>query len=205
MNADNSIDVSDVVSIVNVILGKTAAARSMERLSAVAEATATDHLSLMAGNEGGLSLVLDNTADYIAAQFDVRLSEGQTLEQVVKGQRARGHQLATAKVADDTYRVLLYTIGDRTFSGQSGEVVSIGVAGEGDVTVENITFITAGESRKKFDDLSNQLTGIGAVLNDKGEMINDKVEWYDLQGHKLETAPTTKGVYLKNGKKVVVK
>ena len=205
MNADNSIDVSDVVSIVNVILGKTAAARSMERQSAVAETTATDHLSLMAGNEGGLSLVLDNTADYIAAQFDVRLSEGQTLEQVVKGQRARGHQLATAKVADDTYRVLLYTIGDRTFSGQSGEVVSIGVAGEGSVSVENITFITAGESRKKFDDLSNQLTGIGATLNDNGEMINDKAVWHDLQGRKLETAPTTKGVYLKNGKKVVVK
>ena len=205
MNADNSIDVSDVVSIVNVILGKTAGARSMERQSAVAETTASDHLSLMADNEGGLSLVLDNTADYIAAQFDVRLSEGQTLEQVVKGQRARGHQLATAKVADDTYRVLLYTIGDRTFSGQSGEVVNLGVAGEGDVTVENITFITAGESRKKFDDLSNQLTGIGATLNDNGEMINDKAVWHDLQGHKLETAPTSKGVYLKNGKKVVVK
>ena len=207
MNADNNIDVSDVVSIVNVILGKSAGARSMMKSSSVAvvETTATDHLSLMSGNEGGLSLVLDNTADYIAAQFDVRLSEGMTLDEVTKGQRARGHQLATAKLGEGVYRVLLYTIGDRTFSGQSGEVVSLGVAGEGSVSVENITFITAGESRKKFDDLSNQLTGIDAVLNDNGERINDKAVWHDLQGHRLETAPTTKGVYLKNGKKVVVK
>jgi hypothetical protein len=36
-------------------------------------------------------------------------------------------------------------------------------------------------------------------------LTNDKDGWYDLQGRRLEAAPTTKGVYLKNGKKVVVK
>jgi hypothetical protein len=29
--------------------------------------------------------------------------------------------------------------------------------------------------------------------------------WYDLNGRKLQAAPTKKGVYLFNGKKVVVK
>jgi hypothetical protein len=209
MNADNAIDVADVVGIVNVILGKTDGSRATVRAEVKGEAfsrtTTSDRVSLWNGENGGLSLCLDNHGEYVAAQFDVCLSDGQTLEEVTKGQRARGHQLATAKVADDTYRVLLYTIGDRTFSGQSGEVVSLGVAGEGSVSVENITFITGGENRKKFDNLSNQLTGIGAVLNTGGEVIGDAQEWYDLQGHKLEAAPTTKGVYLKNGKKVVVK
>lgn len=45
-------------------------------------------------------------------------------------------------------------------------------------------------------------TGISATLNDSGEMINDKVV-YDLQGRRV-TQPT-KGLYIVNGKKVVIK
>ena len=47
-------------------------------------------------------------------------------------------------------------------------------------------------------------TGIfSATLNDKGQMINDK--WYSLDGRKLNGKPTTKGLYINNGKKVVIK
>ena len=44
-------------------------------------------------------------------------------------------------------------------------------------------------------------------LNDKGEMINDKEAgaWYTLDGRKLDKMPTRKGLYINNGKKVVVK
>ena len=44
-------------------------------------------------------------------------------------------------------------------------------------------------------------TGIGAPLNDNGEMTNDS--WYTIDGVKLSGEPTKKGVYIKNGKKVV--
>jgi hypothetical protein len=48
-------------------------------------------------------------------------------------------------------------------------------------------------------------SGVTAVfdLNDNGEMINDN--WYDLNGRKLDEKPTKKGLYIKNGKKVVMK
>lgn len=46
-------------------------------------------------------------------------------------------------------------------------------------------------------------TGIGALLNDKEEMINDK--WYTLDGRKLSEQPTAKGIYIHNGKKVMMK
>ena len=48
-------------------------------------------------------------------------------------------------------------------------------------------------------------TGIDAVINDNGEMMNDNEGWYDLNGHKLAGKPTTKGIYVKNGRKVVIK
>jgi len=51
-------------------------------------------------------------------------------------------------------------------------------------------------------------TGIGAMLNDKGEMTNDS--WYTLDGRKLSPVPShqsslKKGLYIVNGKKVVIK
>ena len=33
----------------------------------------------------------------------------------------------------------------------------------------------------------------------------DNGDWYDLNGRKLNAKPTTKGVYIQNGKKVVIK
>ena len=47
------------------------------------------------------------------------------------------------------------------------------------------------------------VTAINATLNDKGQMTNDKVV-YDLSGRKV-AQPTKKGIYVKNGKKYVVK
>ena len=50
------------------------------------------------------------------------------------------------------------------------------------------------------DYLLDLTTGVGALLNDKGQMRNDKV-FYDLQGRQV--VPTAKGLYIVNGKKHV--
>ena len=49
------------------------------------------------------------------------------------------------------------------------------------------------------------ITGISDALhlNDDAEMMDDV--WYDLNGRRLRCRPTTKGIYVKNGKKVMVK
>ena len=49
------------------------------------------------------------------------------------------------------------------------------------------------------------LTGISDAtrLNDNDENTNDA--WYDLNGRKLDKKPVTKGLYIHNGKKVVIK
>ena len=47
-----------------------------------------------------------------------------------------------------------------------------------------------------------QATGIGATLNDHGEMINN--HWYTLDGYKLDNKPTAKGIYIHRGKKIVI-
>jgi len=51
-----------------------------------------------------------------------------------------------------------------------------------------------------FDDV----TGMSEELRVKSEEFAT-AQWYDLNGRKLQAAPTKKGVYILNGKKVVVK
>ena len=48
-------------------------------------------------------------------------------------------------------------------------------------------------------------TGEALPLNDNGQMINDKAGWYTIDGRKLSGKPAVKGIYINNGKKVVVK
>ena len=52
----------------------------------------------------------------------------------------------------------------------------------------------------------DETTGVGDAshLNDKGEMINDK-SYYTIEGVKLLGEPAQRGVYIVNGKKVLVK
>ena len=42
-------------------------------------------------------------------------------------------------------------------------------------------------------------TGISVMKADA------RADWYDLQGRRLDTRPTTKGVYINGGRKVVMK
>ena len=49
----------------------------------------------------------------------------------------------------------------------------------------------------------DEATGVNAV--DNGQLTIDNDGWYDLNGRKLEGMPTRKGVYIINGRKVVIK
>ena len=49
--------------------------------------------------------------------------------------------------------------------------------------------------------IRDETTAIGASLNDNGKMTNDS--WYTIDGVKLNGEPTKKGIYIRNGNKVV--
>ena len=52
-------------------------------------------------------------------------------------------------------------------------------------------------------DDNGQTTAIGTLDTETGEI--DFSGWYDMSGHKLSGKPTKKGIYINNGKKVVIK
>lgn len=50
---------------------------------------------------------------------------------------------------------------------------------------------------------NGETTGIGILDTVTGEFSTDG--WYDMSGHKLSGKPTKKGLYINNGKKIVIK
>ena len=55
-----------------------------------------------------------------------------------------------------------------------------------------------------FDEGSGESTGIISVDGAEGT-VNGSDMWYTLDGRKLQGKPTQRGIYINNGKKVVIK
>jgi hypothetical protein len=69
--------------------------------------------------------------------------------------------------------------------------MSISLKGmNGRIAVENVILVTA----------NSNTTGIGKMTTDKS-----MESWYTLDGRKLDSQPTKKGFFIKNGKKFVVR
>ena len=62
--------------------------------------------------------------------------------------------------------------------------------------------VNAGSAPQLSITIGDDTTGIGSV--DCDSVATDNDEWYTLDGQKLQQAPTRKGLYIKNGKKVVI-
>ena len=57
----------------------------------------------------------------------------------------------------------------------------------------------------KLVSASGEITGIGEIDTTTGEVSFDSEAWYTLDGVRLSGKPTKKGLYINNGKKVIVK
>ena len=51
---------------------------------------------------------------------------------------------------------------------------------------------------------NGEVTGIGTISTKTGEGTIDSGAWYSLDGRRIEGKPSTKGVYVNNGKKVII-
>ena len=63
----------------------------------------------------------------------------------------------------------------------------------------------AAESKTIEVTVSSNVTAIGKLDTRTGEESADGDEWYSIDGRKLNGKPDAKGLYIKNGKKVVIK
>ena len=162
-----------------------------------------EQVSLTIDPNNVISLNLENIRRYSAFQFDLTLPEGTEVTMAQLTGRKNGHQLVYNKVGDNTYRIVAISLSGNSFRDFEGALVNI-VASHTDaeaVKATNIRMITSNGVTHLFEDVEAAMpTDIAEVLT-RGDSNNDTV--YNLGGMRVERAG--KGVYIVNGKKVIIK
>ena len=168
---------------------------------------------------------MKNTAAIRGFQFDLYLPEGMTVVKSSKG-KIQGtlnadrlpdedeHQLTFSEQPDGAIRFLCSSQYDETFTGNDGELITLKVkvaAGMADgdypiqmkkmkLTETDISKFYEAELIETMVTIGDGTSGISNVnVND-----NDN-RYYTLDGQLLQGKPTQKGVYIVNGRKVVMK
>ena len=201
MNGDGEVNVTDIVKVVSIIMSTNNA----RQRASVVESTDNDRLTLTENENHALSLCLNNESGYVASQFDIHLSVGQTLESIMLNSiRSKDHVLTYTKTNDNTYRVVVYSLNNQSYTDNNGELLSIHVSGTGSVDIDNILFVTSGQNEKRFASLHSYTTGINAV-NEIETMDVYSIDGRLVRKQVNNTNDLKKGVYIVNGKKQVVR
>jgi hypothetical protein len=160
VNEDGDVNVTDIVLVANIIMGDNPNATRGTVVN-----TFNDALSLCQNDNHSMSLFLKNEGGYVASQFELRLSDGQKLENIMlNGERRNGHMLDYYLIGDNTYQVVAYSINNQSYSGNDGELLNIKTSGSGDVEIDNILFVTESFGEKRFPSLhGGSMTGIDVV------------------------------------------
>ncbi len=196
VNSDEVIDILDVVGIVNIVLGNSSAYNTPKK----SYLKAIDNI-YVSQNYDGIDVGLDDSNQYIACQFTVKLPEGCFLKEVTLDEDcSNGHSLKWNYLGNRTYKVLVFSLDGKTFVNNDTFLFNMSINGRDNERIEisDIVFVNQAYEGVVYDDVHGVPTSIVDVSNE-----NDDVPLYNLQGMKVAN-PSTKGLYIRNGKKVSI-
>ena len=179
VNGDGVINVTDIVMMVNIIM-------TGDDPSSSRRAASTGGLILH-----GKDVLLRDAGNYTAVQFDINLSGGQSVNDVVQC-CSSDHQLTWKMVDAVTCRVVVYSMTNAAFHTNGDALMNIIMnGGVEDATISNEVLIRA-----------EGTTGIDSYQQVKSYDV------YDLRGNKVRSNASdlsglSDGVYIVNGKKVL--
>ena len=235
VNDSGEIDVCDYMGVANIILydniyGPVANdSRRAAQMENSNNSASNNHIYLepfkaATNSQATVSFKMKNTADIRGFQFDLYLPKGISVVKDAKN-RIQGlltsnrkpegdqHTLTLSEQENGAIRFLCSSMNDETFTGSDGEIATLTVSIAGDMaqgdypillkkmklSESNISNCYETESRMATITINNNsATGIEQLTTGSGNET-----YYNLQGQRVNTP--AKGVFVKNGKKVMIK
>lgn len=199
VNGDGDVDVADIVSCIDLMAAQTTASPAMASL----RAAAIDYLTAVR-QDNQVELSLNNQNQYTAFQMTVTLPEGMMLRSATLDElRGESHQLLVRQLNSQDYLIMGLSMDKDVLSGNAGRLLTLTTEGDanGEICFSNVLFATPDAETFHLNALSvpTSTTGIHTVAFDSSDS-----EIFDLQGRKVN-GNAKSGLYIVNGKKVVVK
>ncbi len=203
VNGDGKVSITDCSAAVDLIAAGTSTPSSA-RKKANAMFSDTDFISGTL-HDGLLSIDLEAEHRFTAFQMTVSVPEGMTLGNgSMNAQRGADHLLTVRNLGGGRYLVAGFSADNEELTAGNGCLLTLATEGQADadIVISDIEFATTQAEAYYLADaaVSSTPTGINEMKN---EELRVKNEIYDLQGRRVEKA--TKGIYIYNGKKTMIK
>lgn len=222
LDGSGDININDAVVLINKYILKRANAKAMKAPRRAA--TGTDNylslgaISIKPGETKTVSVEMTNTEGIQGLQCSIDLPEGLSFATKSSGKidianntdRGDGFTLSSSLQDDGSLTVATVNFEGDSYYGNSGTIFTFKIkadeniaAGEYEIKVRDIV-LSSGVAIKPFDTsgkvtVSNSETGLQQIESDS----NPSYSIYNLNGQCLKTP--AKGVYIRNGKKVLIK
>ena len=200
MNNDGEVDVFDVTAMIGAILEGANAAK-VRKIIGVQPSSTLEQLFMDSSTEG-VTLNVDDANRFTSFQMDVEVPAGVELTKVRLTDNETGHMVRYAKIGENLYRVMALSMNSTPLKASPDGLLELDLTDGGDVQISNIMFVTPQGEAVGFESLTdNVVTSINDIDTSEPEEI------YDLSGRKMNVSreQLSKGVYIINGKKVVIK
>ena len=235
MNDDKQILVDDVVQIINTILGISSAKEpEVASLELVADGVTTgdkfylNDFEIKPGESKEIAIQFEtenvSASDasqqmYVAFQFDIYLPKGLTVAQkkgkynfALNEDRKDDHTISSAMQEDGAIRVLGASLTNSYFWEKKGDFVVFTVTASDDfvgtheISLKKVMFTENSGKRTDLADVTSKVSdgdvnGIEGVVADG----NKTFKVYTIDGKQTVKSDVRKGVYIINGKKMIVK
>ena len=200
INGNGEVNIADVMGLVDIIL--SAQGKAATRGFAKENVAEIDGLELKKDNNGQLSLCVKDVRNYVASQMEIRLDEDQTLEDITLNDNFKQtHQLIFARSGHSSYTVLVFSMANESYPQGDDELLKLNVSGgAGEIVVQEAMMVTREQDQKRMAPVSSYQAETGTGLMDiyslDGRLVKAQAK---------DTNGLTKGVYIIDGKKVIVK
>ena len=196
INSDDKVNVTDAVSLVNNIAGDV---NYVSSAKSMVSSAADDKIALLADGRQ-LSLNLEGSTAFTACQFDLNVPSAM-LDAALSSIRSNGHTLLYNKLEDGRYRVVVISTSNAKFKNTQGVLLTMTLDGAASAgTVSDVHFVTPEGVDHTFSAINaTTVTGIENINN----ATQNEGGWYNVQGMKVKSPKH--GVYIHNGKKIILK
>ena len=201
---DEYVTVADAVILTQKVADGVAAPNLMANTMRFEGDDIEESITLTKDINNVVSLCLESTVPYTAFQFDLTLPGVSEIDLARLSARKNGHQLVWNKVGEDTYRFAAISFSNQSFSDVKGALLNVkgGNPDCDEIVASNILFITAEGEIHRFANVQAAMpTGIAELVSEEQKASDDAC--YTLSGVRVDRP--NKGVYIVNGKKVIIK